>query len=149
MIAPWCILTYVKVNVIAICFLSRGSLVSNKCFCCFLPWMSLISEKSIWKWLLSNNLQIPSPNDAEGHQFRNASLMADLAGSRIITEDELDSTTLRIAIKDIMGMLHFLGSSSFYTDLLLYRKQYKYDLKYNPTILQRLLKFLYYAILPF
>lgn len=45
---------------------------------------------------------IPSPNDAEGHQFRNASLMADLAGSRIITEDELDSTTLRIAIKDIM-----------------------------------------------
>ncbi|KAL2934148.1 UDP-N-acetylglucosamine--N-acetylmuramyl-(pentapeptide) pyrophosphoryl-undecaprenol N-acetylglucosamine transferase [Bienertia sinuspersici] len=45
---------------------------------------------------------IPSPNDAEGHQFQNASLMADLAGSRIITEDELDSTTLRIAIKDIM-----------------------------------------------
>ncbi|XP_021727523.1 uncharacterized protein LOC110694665 [Chenopodium quinoa] len=45
---------------------------------------------------------IPSPNDAEGHQFQNASLMADLAGSRILTEDELDSTTLRNAIKDII-----------------------------------------------
>ncbi|XP_057516797.1 uncharacterized protein LOC130797995 [Amaranthus tricolor] len=44
---------------------------------------------------------IPSPIDAEGHQFQNASLMADLAGSRIITEDELDSSTLRIAIRDI------------------------------------------------
>uniref|UniRef100_A0A803MIH0 Glycosyl transferase family 28 C-terminal domain-containing protein n=1 Tax=Chenopodium quinoa TaxID=63459 RepID=A0A803MIH0_CHEQI len=47
-------------------------------------------------------MQIPSPNDAEGHQFQNASLMADLAGSRILTEDELDSTTLRNAIKDII-----------------------------------------------
>ncbi|KNA19339.1 hypothetical protein SOVF_062500 [Spinacia oleracea] len=45
---------------------------------------------------------IPSPNDAEGHQFQNASLMADLAGSRILTEDELDSTTLRNAITDII-----------------------------------------------
>lgn len=45
---------------------------------------------------------IPSPNVEEGYQFRNASLMADLAGSRIITEDELDSSTLRVAIEDIL-----------------------------------------------
>ena len=49
-------------------------------------------------------MQIPSPNVAEGHQFKNAILMADLAGSRVITEDELDSTTLRIAIEEILGM---------------------------------------------
>ena len=54
--------------------------------------------------ILMKHLQIPSPIDAEGHQFQNASLMADLAGSRIITEDELDSSTLRIAIRDIFGM---------------------------------------------
>ena len=30
--------------------------------------------------------------------------MADLAGSNIITEDELDSCTLRYAIEDILGM---------------------------------------------
>lgn len=41
---------------------------------------------------------------AEGHQYSNASLMADLAGSRIITEDELDSTTLEAAILEILGM---------------------------------------------
>ncbi|GMH21378.1 hypothetical protein Nepgr_023220 [Nepenthes gracilis] len=46
---------------------------------------------------------IPSPNVEEGHQFKNASLMADLAGSRIITEDELDSTTLGLAIEDILA----------------------------------------------
>uniref|UniRef100_A0A2N9I0C3 Glycosyl transferase family 28 C-terminal domain-containing protein n=1 Tax=Fagus sylvatica TaxID=28930 RepID=A0A2N9I0C3_FAGSY len=49
------------------------------------------------------SILIPSPNVAEGHQFRNASLMADLAGSRVITEDELDSTTLAIAIEEILG----------------------------------------------
>ncbi|GAB4845255.1 hypothetical protein Ancab_038665 [Ancistrocladus abbreviatus] len=45
---------------------------------------------------------IPSPNVEEGHQFRNASLMADLAGSKIITEEELDATTLRLAIEEIL-----------------------------------------------
>ncbi|KAJ0106459.1 hypothetical protein Patl1_19189 [Pistacia atlantica] len=46
---------------------------------------------------------IPSPNVAEGHQLKNASLMADVAGSRVITEDELDSITLGTAIEDILG----------------------------------------------
>lgn len=45
---------------------------------------------------------IPSPDVAEGHQLRNASLMADLAGSRVINEDELDSITLRHAIIEIL-----------------------------------------------
>ena len=49
-------------------------------------------------------LQIPSPNVAEGHQLKNASLMADVAGSRVITEDELDSTTLGTAIEEILGI---------------------------------------------
>ncbi|KAK9277874.1 hypothetical protein L1049_027431 [Liquidambar formosana] len=48
------------------------------------------------------SILIPSPNVAEGHQFRNASLMADLTGSRVITEDELDSTTLGIAIEETL-----------------------------------------------
>ncbi|KAF2298519.1 hypothetical protein GH714_023931 [Hevea brasiliensis] len=46
---------------------------------------------------------IPSPNLEEGHQLRNASLMADVAGSRVITEDELDSTTLGTTIDEIIG----------------------------------------------
>ncbi|KAL3512217.1 hypothetical protein ACH5RR_024934 [Cinchona calisaya] len=46
---------------------------------------------------------IPSPNVAEGHQLKNAFLMADLVGSRVITEDELDSTTLRTAVEEIIG----------------------------------------------
>ncbi|KAI8542831.1 hypothetical protein RHMOL_Rhmol08G0170000 [Rhododendron molle] len=53
---------------------------------------------------ISNGCQIPSPNVAEGHQLKNASLLADLAGSRVITEDELDSTTLGTAIEEILGM---------------------------------------------
>ncbi|KAJ4713456.1 UDP-N-acetylglucosamine--N-acetylmuramyl-(Pentapeptide) pyrophosphoryl-undecaprenol N-acetylglucosamine transferase [Melia azedarach] len=46
---------------------------------------------------------IPSPNVAEGHQFKNASLMADVAGSRVIIEDELDSITLGTTIEQILG----------------------------------------------
>ncbi|XP_050238541.1 uncharacterized protein LOC126688022 [Mercurialis annua] len=46
---------------------------------------------------------IPSPNTEEGHQVRNASLLADVAGSRIIIEDELDSTTLETTIEEILG----------------------------------------------
>ncbi|KAL4633148.1 hypothetical protein ACB092_04G101000 [Castanea dentata] len=49
------------------------------------------------------SILIPSPNVAEGHQFRNASLLADLADCKVITEDELDSTTLAIAIEEILG----------------------------------------------
>ncbi|KDP35168.1 hypothetical protein JCGZ_10702 [Jatropha curcas] len=46
---------------------------------------------------------IPSPLAEEGHQLKNASLMADVAGSRVITEDELDSTTLGTTIEEILG----------------------------------------------
>ncbi|KAI3454855.1 hypothetical protein Pfo_011518 [Paulownia fortunei] len=53
---------------------------------------------------------VPSPYVAEGHQFKNASLMADVAGSRVIMEDELDSATLRNAIQDIVGMRTFSAS---------------------------------------
>ncbi|KAF9625235.1 hypothetical protein IFM89_020821 [Coptis chinensis] len=49
------------------------------------------------------SILIPSPNVAEGHQMKNASIMSDLAGSKVVTEDELESTTLRIAIEEILG----------------------------------------------
>ncbi|KAM1938274.1 hypothetical protein FF1_015894 [Malus domestica] len=49
------------------------------------------------------SILIPSPNVAEGHQFKNASLMADLAGTRVITEDELDSTTLGSTIEEMLA----------------------------------------------
>ncbi|XP_014507101.1 uncharacterized protein LOC106766845 [Vigna radiata var. radiata] len=48
------------------------------------------------------SILIPSPYFSEGNQFRNASLMADLAGVTVITEDELDSSTLAIAIEKIL-----------------------------------------------
>ncbi|KAF7135618.1 hypothetical protein RHSIM_Rhsim08G0129900 [Rhododendron simsii] len=59
---------------------------------------------SVRRVRLSGARQIPSPNVAEGHQLKNASLLADLAGSKVITEDELDSTTLGTAIEKILGM---------------------------------------------
>ncbi|OVA15330.1 Glycosyl transferase [Macleaya cordata] len=49
------------------------------------------------------SILIPSPHVAEGHQMKNAYIMADLAGSKVITEDELDSTTLGIAMEEILG----------------------------------------------
>ncbi|XP_028786873.1 uncharacterized protein LOC114742825 [Neltuma alba] len=49
------------------------------------------------------SILIPSPNVSEGHQFKNASLMAELAGASFITEDELDSSTLAIAIEQILS----------------------------------------------
>ncbi|KAL3824800.1 hypothetical protein ACJIZ3_020829 [Penstemon smallii] len=45
---------------------------------------------------------IPSPYAAEGHQLKNASLMSDVASSKVILEDDLDSPTLRTAILDIL-----------------------------------------------
>lgn len=45
---------------------------------------------------------------AEGHQFHNACLMADLACSRVITEDELDSLTLKSSIEEILGMVFWI-----------------------------------------
>ncbi|RWR72222.1 Glycosyl transferase [Cinnamomum micranthum f. kanehirae] len=49
------------------------------------------------------SILIPSPNVAEGHQIRNAYIMENIAGSRIILEEELDSTTLGSVIDGILG----------------------------------------------
>ncbi|KAK4256565.1 hypothetical protein QN277_006272 [Acacia crassicarpa] len=49
------------------------------------------------------SILIPSPDVSEGHQFKNASLMADLTGATVITEDELDSCTLAIAIEQFLS----------------------------------------------
>lgn len=48
--------------------------------------------------------QIPSPNVVDDHQTNNAYIMADVAGSKVITEDELDSQSLEIAIDEVLGM---------------------------------------------
>ncbi|KAL2342390.1 hypothetical protein Fmac_003675 [Flemingia macrophylla] len=58
------------------------------------------------------SILIPSPNFCEGNQFRNASLMADLAGMTVITEDELDSSTLAIAIEKIFRDKHKMEEMS-------------------------------------
>ncbi|KAK9107067.1 hypothetical protein Syun_023078 [Stephania yunnanensis] len=49
------------------------------------------------------SILIPSPNVAEGHQLKNAYIMAEIAGSKVITENELDSSTLRTAIEKVLG----------------------------------------------
>ncbi|XP_042507963.1 UDP-N-acetylglucosamine--N-acetylmuramyl-(pentapeptide) pyrophosphoryl-undecaprenol N-acetylglucosamine transferase isoform X2 [Macadamia integrifolia] len=51
------------------------------------------------------SILIPSPNVAEGHQTKNAFIMADIAGSKVIMEDELDSTTLAIAIEETLAIM--------------------------------------------
>ncbi|XP_042468480.1 UDP-N-acetylglucosamine--N-acetylmuramyl-(pentapeptide) pyrophosphoryl-undecaprenol N-acetylglucosamine transferase [Zingiber officinale] len=49
------------------------------------------------------SILIPSPDAADGHQIKNAYIMADVAGSKVITEDELDSSSLEDAIDNILG----------------------------------------------
>ncbi|RRT83072.1 hypothetical protein BHE74_00051285 [Ensete ventricosum] len=50
------------------------------------------------------SILIPLPTAAEDHQTKNAYIMADVAGSKVLTEDELDSSSLEEAIDDILGM---------------------------------------------
>ncbi|TXG53631.1 hypothetical protein EZV62_018887 [Acer yangbiense] len=55
-------------------------------------------------WLQEGNCYSDTITECCGrHQFKNASLLADVAGTRVITEDELDSTTLETAIYEILG----------------------------------------------
>ncbi|XP_064948181.1 uncharacterized protein LOC103987357 [Musa acuminata AAA Group] len=49
------------------------------------------------------SILIPLPNAADDHQTKNAYIMADIAGSKVLTEDELDSSSLEEAIDDILG----------------------------------------------
>ncbi|XP_020252389.1 uncharacterized protein LOC109829744 [Asparagus officinalis] len=49
------------------------------------------------------SILIPSPNVADDHQTNNAYIMADVAGSKVITEDELGSRSLEIAIDEVLG----------------------------------------------
>ncbi|KAG0458243.1 hypothetical protein HPP92_023078 [Vanilla planifolia] len=46
---------------------------------------------------------IPSPYVAEDHQTNNACIMVDVAGSKILTEDELDSTSLAAVVEELLG----------------------------------------------
>ncbi|XP_010540005.1 PREDICTED: uncharacterized protein LOC104813907 [Tarenaya hassleriana] len=49
------------------------------------------------------SILIPSPKNEEGHQLRNASLMADIVGAKVISEEELDSIALRTAMEEVLG----------------------------------------------
>ncbi|KAJ0985763.1 hypothetical protein J5N97_004119 [Dioscorea zingiberensis] len=49
------------------------------------------------------SILIPSPTVADDHQTKNAYIMADIAGSKVLPEDELDSSSLEIAINEVLG----------------------------------------------
>lgn len=49
------------------------------------------------------SILIPLPTILDHHQTRNAYIMADIMGAKVITEDELDSTTLTSAVDEILG----------------------------------------------
>jgi len=55
--------------------------------------------------------QIPLPTILDHHQTRNAYIMADIMGAKVITEDELDSSSLTSAVDEIFGM-SYLNSVS-------------------------------------
>lgn len=59
-------------------------------------------------------LQIPLPTMMDHHQTRNAYIMADIMGAKVITEDELDSSSLTSAVDEIFGMC-YLNSVSHFT----------------------------------
>lgn len=58
------------------------------------------------------SILIPSPNGADDHQTKNAYIMADVAGSKVLTEDELDSSSLEIAINEVLGNENLMAEMS-------------------------------------
>ncbi|KAK8452847.1 hypothetical protein SEVIR_5G182900v4 [Setaria viridis] len=49
------------------------------------------------------SILIPLPTILDHHQTRNAYIMADVMGAKVITEDELDSSSLTSAVDEIFG----------------------------------------------
>ncbi|CAO2177178.1 unnamed protein product [Urochloa humidicola] len=49
------------------------------------------------------SILIPLPTILDHHQTRNAYIMADIMGAKVITEDELDSSSLASAVDEIFG----------------------------------------------
>lgn len=49
------------------------------------------------------SILIPLPTILDHHQTRNAYIMADIMGAKVITEDELDSSSLTSAVDEIFG----------------------------------------------
>ncbi|KAL5671933.1 hypothetical protein ACJX0J_016239, partial [Zea mays] len=47
------------------------------------------------------SILIPLPTILDHHQTRNAYIMADIMGAMVITEDELDSSSLTSAVDEI------------------------------------------------
>uniref|UniRef100_A0A0E0JJJ0 Glycosyl transferase family 28 C-terminal domain-containing protein n=1 Tax=Oryza punctata TaxID=4537 RepID=A0A0E0JJJ0_ORYPU len=49
------------------------------------------------------SILIPLPTMVDDHQTKNAYIMADVMGAKVITEDELDSSSLRSIIDEVFG----------------------------------------------
>uniref|UniRef100_A0A0D9V1K0 Glycosyl transferase family 28 C-terminal domain-containing protein n=1 Tax=Leersia perrieri TaxID=77586 RepID=A0A0D9V1K0_9ORYZ len=49
------------------------------------------------------SILIPLPTIVDDHQTKNAYIMADVMGAKVITEDELDSSSLRSIIDEVFG----------------------------------------------
>jgi UDP-N-acetylglucosamine:LPS N-acetylglucosamine transferase len=47
--------------------------------------------------------QVPLPTIVDDHQTKNAYIMADVMGAKVITEDELDSSSLTRIIDEVFG----------------------------------------------
>ncbi|ONM32178.1 UDP-Glycosyltransferase superfamily protein [Zea mays] len=64
-----------------------------------------VNRNELLVTLLSTSLRvmIPLPTILDHHQTRNAYIMADIMGAMVITEDELDSSSLTSAVDEIFG----------------------------------------------
>nr|CAD1834725.1 unnamed protein product [Ananas comosus var. bracteatus] len=58
------------------------------------------------------SILIPSPTATDDHQTKNAYIMAEVAGSKVLTEDELDSSSLATAIDEILGDKNLMAEMS-------------------------------------
>ncbi|KAG1368126.1 hypothetical protein COCNU_14G005940 [Cocos nucifera] len=79
-------------------------------------WWRSSAEREVCKefgfWRNPTEGEIPSPFAADDHQTKNAYIMADIAGSKVLTEDELDSSSLQTAIDEILGNEHLMAEMS-------------------------------------
>lgn len=58
------------------------------------------------------SILIPSPTSADDHQTENAYIMADIAGSKVLTEEELNSSRLKTAINEVLGDENLMSEMS-------------------------------------
>jgi UDP-N-acetylglucosamine:LPS N-acetylglucosamine transferase len=52
----------------------------------------------------------------DDHQTKNAYIMADVMGAKVITEDELDSSSLTSTIEEVFGTWHMNSLHSLFIE---------------------------------